>query len=147
MGFNNILVALDGSECSLLACRLAAQLSNAIPGEEVVHLLHCTFPIPNLIGGEQRRQLIKQNEDGAEYAFEKAKKIFESTGNPCKTYVKEGDPAELIASTAKELGCDLIIMGSRGHGKVHSMIVGSVSSKVTQLATVPVLLATQKSKS
>lgn len=146
MGFKKVLVALDGSDSSLIACRLAAQLCLAIPGEEVLHLLHCTSPIPNLIGGEQRRQLIRQNEKSAEYAFEKAQKILEGTGNTCKTYTKEGDAATLIAETAKELDCDVIVLGCRGLGKMQSMLVGSVSRKVTQLTDIPILLAMQKGK-
>ena len=146
MGFKKILVALDGSESSLIACRMASQLCQAIPGEEFLHLLHCTSPIPNLIGGEQRRQLIRANEKSAEYAFEKAKKVLEETGNTCQTYTKEGDAASLIADTAKELGCDVIVMGCRGLGKMQSMLVGSVSRKVTQLTDIPILLAMQRGK-
>ena len=45
-----------------------------------------------------------------------------------------GDPAEAIVEYARDQGADLIITGSRGFGKLKSLLLGSTSSKVSQLA-------------
>ncbi len=45
-----------------------------------------------------------------------------------------GDPAEAIVEYARDRNADLIITGSRGFGKLKSMLLGSTSSKVAQLA-------------
>jgi nucleotide-binding universal stress UspA family protein len=45
-----------------------------------------------------------------------------------------GDPAEEIVAFAKDRGADLIVTGSRGFGKVKSALLGSTSSKLSQLA-------------
>jgi len=45
-----------------------------------------------------------------------------------------GDPAEEVVAFAKDVKADLIICGSRGFGKLKSMLLGSVSHKIAQLA-------------
>lgn len=51
----------------------------------------------------------------------------------------EVHPGDQIVQYAKDNGCDLIIMGSRGLGALRGML-GSVSSYVLREATVPVLV-------
>jgi nucleotide-binding universal stress UspA family protein len=48
--------------------------------------------------------------------------------------IEAGQPAEVILERAKKLGADLIVMGRRGRGPLPSLLLGSVSSKVLQLA-------------
>ena len=140
MDYSNILIPVDGSEDAKYASRVAADLTKAIPGKEMLHLLHCVRPIPNLIGGEQREKLIEEYKEEAESIFNSAKTILAETGNDCKTYIRYGEVASTITETAKELGCTLIIMGTRGMSELTSMVLGSVSHDVLQRATVPVLL-------
>jgi nucleotide-binding universal stress UspA family protein len=45
-----------------------------------------------------------------------------------------------IAGFAKQLGCDTIIMGTRGMGSVTGALLGSVSTDVIRCADVPVTL-------
>jgi nucleotide-binding universal stress UspA family protein len=45
-----------------------------------------------------------------------------------------GDPAGAILKTAEKEKADLIVMGSRGLGALKSLLVGSVSQKVSHLA-------------
>lgn len=55
-----------------------------------------------------------------------------------QTHIKLGDPAETLASMADELGCDHIIMGTRGLGAISGIVLGSVTRKLLHLANVPV---------
>lgn len=50
------------------------------------------------------------------------------------TEVLAGDPAEEILTFAKSRQADLIVIGSRGFGKLKSLLLGSTSHKVTQHA-------------
>lgn len=144
MDYSNILIPVDGSEDAKYACRVAADLTKAIPGKEMLHLLYCVMPIPNLIGGEQREKLERKHTDEAECIFNAAKAMLEETGNDCKTYIRYGEAAATITETARELGCTLIIMGTRGMNDLKSMVLGSVSHGVLQHAHVPVLLVNRK---
>ena len=51
----------------------------------------------------------------------------------------EGDPAEVLASTAREHDADEIAIGSRGFGKLRAAL-GSVSHDVLHEADRPVLV-------
>lgn len=51
-----------------------------------------------------------------------------------KSMVFRGDPAEEIIQFAKNNDIDMIVIGSRGLGKIKGLLLGSVSSKVCNLA-------------
>lgn len=53
---------------------------------------------------------------------------------------KVGHAGETIAKTADSGKFDLIVMGSRGHGALGSLVMGSVATKVLASCHVPVLL-------
>jgi nucleotide-binding universal stress UspA family protein len=54
-----------------------------------------------------------------------------------QTHIKLGDVGDALVTLAEELGCDHIIMGTRGIGAIAA--VGSVAGKVLHLANVPVI--------
>lgn len=49
-----------------------------------------------------------------------------------------GDPAELLTAYSKHL--DLLVMGSRGYGPLHSVLAGGVSGRVMRGAHCPVII-------
>jgi nucleotide-binding universal stress UspA family protein len=55
--------------------------------------------------------------------------------------VEYGRPATVLVEEAAELGADLVIVGSRGHGPIESLVLGSVSAEVVDEAPCPVLVA------
>ena len=72
----------------------------------------------------------------ADFLVDQAKKNAQAAGAAeIETRVAQGDPAEETVAFATELDADLIICGSRGFGKLKSILLGSVSHKITQLAT------------
>ena len=56
------------------------------------------------------------------------------------TLSKVANAGELIAKTAESGKFDLVIMGSRGHGALGSLVMGSVATKVLASCGTPVLL-------
>jgi nucleotide-binding universal stress UspA family protein len=56
-----------------------------------------------------------------------------------ETRVEFGDAAPSIIAVAKEIGADLIVLGSRGLSDLKGLLLGSVSHKVANLAEVPVI--------
>lgn len=56
------------------------------------------------------------------------------------TIVREGDTKQAVLTVAEELDADLIVMGSRGLGRLQSILANSASQYVFQLSTRPMLL-------
>lgn len=53
---------------------------------------------------------------------------------------KVGDPAEEIMNVASNRTADLIVMGAKGLGTIDRILLGSVSTRVVQYASCPVLV-------
>jgi nucleotide-binding universal stress UspA family protein len=51
-----------------------------------------------------------------------------------------GDPVERLSVLAKEEGAELLVVGTRGHGKLRSALVGSVSRALRARAPCPVVV-------
>lgn len=62
---------------------------------------------------------------------------------PLRTVVQEGAPVTRILKEAKELGADLIVMGTHGVGGFERWVLGSVAEKVLRKAPCPVLTVTK----
>ncbi len=53
----------------------------------------------------------------------------------------DGDQARQLIQVAKRRKADLIVMGSRGRGRLEGLLLGSVSQKVAALAPCACLIA------
>jgi len=76
----------------------------------------------------------------AETTLSAAIELAETAGVPIVTRLATGDPAETICAYAAEIGARLIAVGTRGHGTVASLLLGSVSQAVMRHASCPVLV-------
>lgn len=63
---------------------------------------------------------------------------------PCIFVARGGKAGEVICEVAEQKSADLIVVGTRGKGKLRRTIIGSVSSYVTQHAPCPVLVSRPK---
>ena len=85
----------------------------------------------------------KEEQEGIEEAEAKIDQLLEKLGIPASKVnkiVKEGDPKTSVLNAAQEINADLIIMGSRGLGKLQSILSNSVSQYVFQLTDRSMLL-------
>ena len=73
--------------------------------------------------------------------LEHAAQIAKSQGVPCEVvHVQDRHPAEGIIATAKEKGCDLIVMASHGRRGIDRLLLGSQSNEVITHSKVPALI-------
>ena len=132
MWCKKILVAYDGSAPSHRALEVMREIAAQNPAVEVV-LVHVMrlFSSGSAAAGMDDAMAIRQELEA----------IAADMVNPTEVKVLKGtSPADLIVNCAKEEGCDLIIMGSRGQGGVKGFL-GSVSYAVTKESPVTVLIA------
>jgi nucleotide-binding universal stress UspA family protein len=136
--FNKILLATDGSPDAGQALAYARDLALR-DGAQVV-VVHAFEPVPTYLGDPlEGRVLGRHVAAGEEVANEAARKLQEA-GVDVIVEVLEGPAADAILNVAGVRECDLIVMGSRGHGALASLILGSVSHRVLARAPVPVLI-------
>ena len=64
-----------------------------------------------------------------------------------QTQIKEGDAADMILKTAKEINADVIVIGSHSRRWLEEIIMGSVTEKVLHRSAIPLFIVpTQQSK-
>ncbi|MEM8674926.1 MAG: universal stress protein [Cyanobacteria bacterium P01_G01_bin.67] len=84
----------------------------------------------------ERHNSLKQ----AEEKIEQLVKQLNIAQTEIFTIIREGDPKIQVLEVAKEINADLIIIGSRGLGRLRSILSNSVSQYVFQLAESSMLL-------
>ena len=75
------------------------------------------------------------------YPVWRLRHLVGATDNPVVGSLDPVAQAELIARAAVRKRCDLVLMGSRGHGPIRQALLGSIAAKVIARSTVPVLVA------
>jgi nucleotide-binding universal stress UspA family protein len=70
-----------------------------------------------------------------------ARAVLSGPGRWVETSVVAGRAPDAIVSLAEQTGADAIVVGSRGHGTLESMLLGSTSAEVVDRAHIPVLVA------
>jgi nucleotide-binding universal stress UspA family protein len=141
--FNNILVAVDGSDPSIHALEVAATVAKQ--NNATLTLIAVVPPVPSMVEGDMphhspefsielmdsyKRMIAKHKKDTAE----------KHPDLKIEAVVAEGNPARTIVEESRKLGSDMIILGNRGRSGIMSWMLGSVSRAVTDACTVPVLV-------
>ena len=67
--------------------------------------------------------------------------------NRIQTLLEEGDCAEAILKAANKISADVIVMGSHSRKWFENTTMGSVTEKVLQNTTIPVLIIPTKKQS
>jgi nucleotide-binding universal stress UspA family protein len=138
--FLNILVAVDGSEHAAQALRTAAQLAS----EEHARLTVMTAvpPSPALAQITAAGAALVEVADLMGDAGREIRRQVDDLPDDISvtTLVVSGHAAHEILVRLREGRHDLLVMGTRGLGRVGSALLGSVSQAVLHEAEVPVLV-------
>jgi nucleotide-binding universal stress UspA family protein len=134
------LIATDGSPASQEAVRFGVELAEEQGAVAVfVHVVPAFDVIPT--GGFGANAKIPHEVDAEDWSSLKdAEALASERGIWSRTVLLQGDAARRIVAHADEIGADLIVVGSRGHGAVASVLLGSVSRGVLDKARRPVLI-------
>jgi nucleotide-binding universal stress UspA family protein len=73
-------------------------------------------------------------------ALTDARAMLDKAGLAYSYHISVGTPAEAIVQYAQEQAVDQIVMSAHGEGKLSTLLLGSVVSKVAHLAKMPMLL-------
>ncbi|WP_339224252.1 universal stress protein [Paenibacillus sp. FSL W7-1332] len=84
--------------------------------------------------------ILNEMEKASLEQLQQAKSKLQSAGINSETVHLKGDPGHEILKYARDAEQQLIIIGSRGLTGIKEMMLGSVSHKVSQLSSCPVLI-------
>lgn len=159
-----ILYATDLSESARYALAYAISLANVYKAS--LTILHVMADDPDVdvgvigyVGEKKWEEIKKRNEQDARSvligkrrdnrAIQEALEHFcknvgedigEHHGVMDETLVMRGKAVDTIISVAEERDCDLIVMGSYGHGGLAGAIMGSTAQRVLRRSKKPVLV-------
>jgi nucleotide-binding universal stress UspA family protein len=140
-----VIVAFDGSAAALDAVTLVESID--WPGDAVLRVVSViepmVLPVPGpLYGGAGLPPEV--DEAITSYTNDTLQGVVErllSSGRAVEGEVLRGRIASSIIDDARRFRADLVVVGSRGHGTIASLLLGSVSSEVVDHAPCPVLVA------
>jgi nucleotide-binding universal stress UspA family protein len=131
-----LVLATDGSENTAQATMAAVDIARRRGSE--IHLLHVWHDVHTsyahgFVKGELRRQ-------GRETLDEEVKRIQEKGGTVTRSHLREGRTFEEVIRLSEDIAADLLVVGSRGHGGLRRMLMGSNSEDIVHHARHPVLV-------
>ena len=145
--YTHILVPTDGSELSINAAHQAIELAKLCKAKMSVIMVS-----PSHRQMQQDGFIVPTSETIRErwenQMTQRAGKVLDAicadaakAGVECKALHVFGDaPYEAIIDAAEKNGCDMIAMGSHGHGGVKQFFVGSETTRVLSHTKIPVVV-------
>jgi nucleotide-binding universal stress UspA family protein len=136
-----ILIATDGSSSAQEAVDLGLELAGQQDAVVTFVLVVPAFDVVPVGGFGSTAATPHHVTESETEPLELAREQAEEVGVAAHTRLLQGDPADEIVAFADIIDADLVVVGSRGHGKLASAVLGSVSHGVLNEARRPVLVA------
>lgn len=145
--YSHILIPIDGSELSTKASQQAIELAKLCKAKVSAIMVSHTFRqvrdegflVPTMASVRERwdEQMAERAQGPLQAVADHAKRA----GVECQTlHVIADSPYEAIIEAANQHGCDMIAMGSHGHGGVKQFFVGSETARVLSHTKIPVVV-------
>jgi len=144
--FNRVLIALDYDENCQKVAEMGFSMAQIMHAETI--LLHVINEVPlyyssYIFASELKVNIDKDLKKSTQEFLDKAKNHLGDKS--IITVLKEGDVADNILKTAKQLDIDVIIMGSHSRRWLEDIIMGSQAADVLKNSKIPLLIIpTQK---
>lgn len=139
-----ILLAVDGSKAANNAVATLIKHVAWLRDKPQIDLLCAHLPagtigtIHGAVVDEHARKQYYEHE--AQNMLAEPKRMLSEAGLSYTPHLRIGEPASEICRVAKDVGADMIYMGTRGMNLITTFVLGSTSQKVLHLAKIPVML-------
>ena len=138
--YKKILVPTDASDFSKRALKEAMKIAQLTNGEiELVHVVHT----PASYWGYNLTYGLAASDESLKDVGQLALDLTLTDVNvevPFQKKILSGNPVTEIIKEIENGEFDLVVMGSHGHGFIAGSILGSVSQKILQQSTCPILI-------
>lgn len=136
-----ILIAADGSSYTKRMLAYIAAHDEWLGPRHSYTVIHSVLAVPHRAAAFVGADVVaKFHEEDAETVFRPIRAFFKQQGIEATFVHTVGHAADSIAHLAEEGKFDLLLMGSRGHGDLANLVLGSVATKVLAKCSTPVLL-------
>jgi nucleotide-binding universal stress UspA family protein len=132
-----VLLATDGSAEARLAATTAADLAKSTDSE--LHVVHVGELRPTFLS-QTEEEPAELRREARRRLDEEVRRVEEAGGTVEEAHLRQGRADEEITDLAESLGIGLIVMGSRGRGRIRRALMGSVSDSVVRHAHCPVTI-------
>lgn len=142
--YQHILASTDGSELANKGVEQAIGLAKALGAR--LTLVNVSEPWTAVAYGEMGwefpiEEYEKTTAQNAQRLLATTRIAADKANVACEVvHCKDQYPAEGIIETAKQYGCDLIVLSSHGRRGLSRMMLGSQAHRVLTLSTLPVLV-------
>lgn len=136
------LLTTDGSKYALDAIEsFVSRLAwfRDAPAIDLVHV-HLPIPVGRAVAWAGKEAVERYYAEEAAAALAPAEELLARREIAFHAVKLVGEPGHEIVRHAEAAGCDLIVVGTRGHGAMANLVMGSVATKVIAGARVPVLV-------
>jgi len=142
--FKHVLIPTDGSPLSeravLKGIELAAEQGARVTGIHVSPQFHILTYRPDMLE-ETRDTYAGDSEAHAKLYLDFISRTAAESKVPCETVRQISDePFKAIIDTARQQGCDLIVMASHGRRGISGVLIGSETNRVLTHSGIPVLV-------
>ena len=139
--YKHILIATDGSELAGKAVATGLELAKRLGARvTVLTAIEPWLTIANSDTAAAFMEYQKAAESDAVRILGQVSAAAQEQGVQCATMTVTETAAEAIIETAKNKGCDLIVMSSHGRRGLARLLLGSQATRVLTLSSVPVLI-------
>ena len=133
-----IVIGIDGSAGANEAVESALELAQAL-GAAVTFV--CARVVPSsMLGKPYYGRELEAEMAHARAVVRKALEEAAAAGVEADSEILDSAPADALVAVAMTHNADLIVVGSRGLGAVHTAIFGSVSKALVARSSTPVLV-------
>jgi len=135
------LIAIDGSEPSLKIIDYVIFEATSRVTRPDLFLVNVQAPLSTDITRFIDDKVVADfHREAGDAALAQARQKLDAAGLAYSSHIMMGGAAQTIVDFARDKNCRQIVMGAHGFGSVIGMLLGSVTTKVVKLSTVPVLV-------
>jgi nucleotide-binding universal stress UspA family protein len=146
-----VVLGADGSDHAMFAAEFLARYP--ISADSIVdccgvysasHVVTATsHPFLGPLLADQLSQAVDDAKEGAEVAARSVARRLKEVGRNAEAHLLEGHPSDELANYAERIGAAFVAVGSRGLGKLDTLLLGSVAREIANNRKVD-LLVTRK---
>jgi nucleotide-binding universal stress UspA family protein len=133
---STIVLGYDGSPSANAALAKTIAVAKVTKSKVIVTFGYYISPL----GGGDRADFRAELEKVGNHALNRAVADLEMEGIETSTRIESGKPADVLIAVAKEVGADVIVVGTVGESPISGALLGSVVLRLVQRSPMPVLV-------